>query len=118
MLVNIVSLNSIFESWRLSNLFYLFFLAINDILNHVKTLAERVSSIEKHINQSKSIHEIDIAAAPKQEEEEDDGVDLFASDSEEENEAVAKIREERLAAYAAKKSKSERIATLHYVSLI
>lgn len=37
----------------------------------------------------------------------DDGVDLFASDSDEESEAVAKIREERLAAYNAKKSKSK-----------
>lgn len=40
--------------------------------------------------------------APK--DEPDDGVDLFASDSEDEE--AAKIKEERLAAYAAKKSKS------------
>ncbi|XP_037805903.1 probable elongation factor 1-delta isoform X2 [Lucilia sericata] len=37
--------------------------------------------------------------------EDDDGVDLFASDSDEESEEAARIREERLAAYAAKKSK-------------
>ncbi|XP_065356677.1 probable elongation factor 1-delta isoform X2 [Calliphora vicina] len=37
--------------------------------------------------------------------EDDDGVDLFASDSDEESEEAARVREERLAAYAAKKSK-------------
>ncbi|CAH2093099.1 unnamed protein product [Euphydryas editha] len=45
------------------------------------------------------------AAAPaKKEEEDDDDVDLFGSDEEEDAEA-AKIREERLKAYADKKSK-------------
>ncbi|KAK0088585.1 hypothetical protein PV326_004788 [Microctonus aethiopoides] len=38
-------------------------------------------------------------------EEDDDDIDLFGSDSEGEDDAAAKIREERLAAYAAKKSK-------------
>lgn len=38
-------------------------------------------------------------------EDDDDGVDLFASDSEDESAEAAKVREERLAAYAAKKSK-------------
>jgi len=42
---------------------------------------------------------------PTKVEENDDGVDLFASDSEDEDEAAAKIREQRLAEYAAKKSK-------------
>lgn len=45
--------------------------------------------------------------AKKAEPEEDDDVDLFGSDSEGEDEAAAKIREERLAAYAAKKGKSK-----------
>lgn len=40
-------------------------------------------------------------------DDDDDGVDLFGSDSEEETEAASKVREERLAAYAAKKSKSK-----------
>lgn len=39
--------------------------------------------------------------------EEDDDVDLFGSDSDEESEVATKIREERLAAYAAKKAKSK-----------
>ncbi|VEN58961.1 unnamed protein product [Callosobruchus maculatus] len=42
--------------------------------------------------------------AKKQEPMEEDDVDLFASDSEEDD-AAAKVREERLAAYNAKKSK-------------
>lgn len=37
----------------------------------------------------------------------DDGVDLFGSDDEEESAEAAKLREERLAAYNAKKAKSE-----------
>lgn len=41
----------------------------------------------------------------KNDVDDDDGVDLFASDSDEETEEAARIREERLAAYAAKKSK-------------
>lgn len=41
-----------------------------------------------------------------QAEEDDDGVDLFGSDDEEESAEAAKLREERLAAYNAKKSKS------------
>lgn len=36
----------------------------------------------------------------------DDGVDLFGSDDEEESMEAAKLREERLAAYNAKKAKS------------
>merc|ERR1712038_1047501 len=39
------------------------------------------------------------------EEDEDEDVDLFGSDDEEEDEEAAKIREQRLAAYAEKKSK-------------
>lgn len=49
------------------------------------------------------------AAAKKEPEakadDEDDDVDLFGSDDEEDNAAADKVREDRLAAYAAKKSK-------------
>ncbi|KAJ8923697.1 hypothetical protein NQ315_010278 [Exocentrus adspersus] len=84
--------------------------SINEILSQLRSLDTRISTIERNLNQSKPVHEINLAAAPKQDEEdEDDGVDLFASDSEEENEAAAKIREERLAAYAAKKSKKPQL---------
>merc|ERR1711942_430566 len=44
-------------------------------------------------------------SAPVEEEDDDDDVDLFGSDDEEEDAEAARVREERLAAYAAKKSK-------------
>lgn len=49
------------------------------------------------------------AAAPAkpQDDDDDDGVDLFGSDDEEESAEAARIREERLAAYNAKKAKSQ-----------
>ncbi|RZC41568.1 uncharacterized protein BDFB_000160, partial [Asbolus verrucosus] len=80
-------------------------LAINTILKRLQQLELRVTNIEK------------IAAKPPQPippvkkvektetKADDDDVDLFGSDSEEETDAAAKIREERLAAYNAKKSK-------------
>lgn len=46
------------------------------------------------------------APAKVQDDDDDDGVDLFGSDDEEESAEAARIREERLAAYNAKKSKS------------
>ncbi|KAG7189370.1 hypothetical protein KM043_017019 [Ampulex compressa] len=46
---------------------------------------------------------------PQPEKKEDDDIDLFGSDSEGEDAEDAKIREERLAAYAAKKSKKPAI---------
>uniref|UniRef100_A0A0A9YTR7 Elongation factor 1-delta n=2 Tax=Lygus hesperus TaxID=30085 RepID=A0A0A9YTR7_LYGHE len=42
---------------------------------------------------------------PAKQDDDDDGVDLFASESEEEDEEANKIKEQRLAEYAAKKSK-------------
>lgn len=47
------------------------------------------------------------APAKPQDDDDDDGVDLFGSDDEEESAEAARIREERLAAYNAKKAKSE-----------
>lgn len=50
-----------------------------------------------------------VAAAPaaaSKASDDDDGVDLFGSDSEDEDESAAKLREARLAEYANKKSKS------------
>lgn len=46
-------------------------------------------------------------AAASKGSDDDDGVDLFGSDSEDEDDAAAKLREQRLAEYANKKSKSE-----------
>lgn len=47
------------------------------------------------------------AANNNNKSDDDDGVDLFGSDSDDEDEAVAKVREQRLAEYAAKKSNSK-----------
>lgn len=46
---------------------------------------------------------INPAKAPEAAAEDDDDVDLFGSDDEEESAAAAQVREERLAAYKAKK---------------
>lgn len=50
------------------------------------------------------------AGAASNKSDDDDGVDLFGSDSEDEDEAAAKVREQRLAEYAAKKSKSKSLS--------
>ncbi|KAJ8981475.1 hypothetical protein NQ317_007001 [Molorchus minor] len=78
---------------------------INEIVSRLTQLDNRISGIEQYIKQSRPVHEIDVSTAPKQEDDEDDGVDLFASDSEDDNEAADKIREERLAEYASRKAK-------------
>ncbi|KAK3320169.1 hypothetical protein B0T19DRAFT_361808, partial [Cercophora scortea] len=58
------------------------------------------------------------AKAPAAEEEDEDDVDLFGSDDdEEEDAAAAKLREERLAAYKAKKDAKPKIAAKSIVTL-
>jgi len=47
---------------------------------------------------------LDSKAAAAEEEDDDEDVDLFGSDDEEEDEEAARVREERLAAYANKKA--------------
>lgn len=49
------------------------------------------------------------APAPAKADDDDDGVDLFASDEEEEDAEAVRVREERLAAYAAKKAHKPKI---------
>ena len=74
-----------------------------------ESLGHRVSLLENNSKSANSVHEINVKSAPHQAKpkDDDDEVDLFASDSDEESSEAAKIREERLAAYAAKKSKSK-----------
>ncbi|KAL1491590.1 hypothetical protein ABEB36_012165 [Hypothenemus hampei] len=80
--------------------------SIDEILHHLKSLTLRVSAIENAVTSSQSVHEINLKQQPKtKSDDEDEDVDLFASDSEEESMEAAKIREARLTAYAAKKSK-------------
>jgi len=76
-----------------------------DLRNLVLTLEKRVASLEGKSGGSAP------APAPKAEpakpaaDEDDDDVDLFGSDDEEEDAEAARVREERLKAYAEKKSK-------------
>merc|ERR1712082_568585 len=49
-------------------------------------------------------HGFSAGGAASKDDDDDDDVDLFGSDSEEEDAEAAKVREERLKAYAAKKS--------------
>jgi len=81
---------------------------INQLLEQLKSLDLRVSVIENLASQAKPVHEINVKQQPQIKEDptnDDDDVDLFASDSDDESAEAAKVRKERLAAYAAKKSK-------------
>jgi len=81
----------------------------NDLKNMVTKLSSRVEQLEKSATPAAApaAASAPVKAAPpakKEEEEEDDDFDMFGSDEEEDEEAE-KIKQERLAAYAAKKSK-------------
>jgi len=56
-------------------------------------------------------------AAADDDDDDDDDVDLFGSDDEEEDAEAAKIREERLAAYAAKKSNKPALIAKSMITL-
>jgi len=77
------------------------------IQSEVKTLAERIPAASAPAPAVCPLpaKAPKAPAVPAPTEDSDDGVDLFASDSDgEDDDAAAKIREERLANYAAKKS--------------
>ncbi|KAJ0182537.1 hypothetical protein K1T71_001906 [Dendrolimus kikuchii] len=80
--------------------------AIDDLRNLVISLQARVDKLESGSGSTKA-EPAKPQAAQKVEEtqDSDDGVDLFGSDDEEENAEATKLREERLAAYNAKKAK-------------
>merc|ERR1712004_170080 len=74
----------------------------DDLKSMVLKLENRVAALEKGGAKA--------SPAAKEEEEEDEDVDLFGSESEEEDDAEKdKIRQERLAAYAAKKAKKPKL---------
>lgn len=77
--------------------------ALFNALAKIEQLESRLSAIEL----APQTAPVGKKEAPKAQvkAEDDDDVDLFGSESEDENEAAAKVREERLAAYNAKKSK-------------
>lgn len=70
----------------------------------IEKLEARVAALEVGGGSSQQAQPPKAAPAPAAEEEDDDDVDLFGSDEEEDEEAK-RIKEERLAMYAAKKSK-------------
>jgi len=88
--------------------------SIQLILKRITDLENRIASIEISSSQGKPVQQINVAGTPKAappskaappKQDDDDDVDLFGSDSDEETEAAAKLKEERLKAYEAKKSK-------------
>ncbi|XP_014616251.1 PREDICTED: probable elongation factor 1-delta isoform X1 [Polistes canadensis] len=88
-----------------------------DLRNVVQELRHIIEKLEKRVNvleeEKPSLPPLQICPAkpsemiekPSPKEEDDEDLDLFGSDSEGEDAETAKIREERLAAYAAKKAK-------------
>uniref|UniRef100_A0A069DS83 Putative elongation factor 1 delta n=1 Tax=Panstrongylus megistus TaxID=65343 RepID=A0A069DS83_9HEMI len=88
---------------------------VKELTDLLSKFEERLTNIEKKSKPTETVTSRSVATGssanlPKQQDEdEDDGVDLFASDSEEENAEATKIKEQRLAEYAAKKSKKPAI---------
>ncbi|XP_050666358.1 probable elongation factor 1-delta [Leptidea sinapis] len=79
--------------------------ALDDLRKLVISLQTRVETLEA-AGTSKSSTSKPAVQIKKDDQESDDGVDLFGSDDDEEETAeAAKLREERLAAYNAKKAK-------------
>ncbi|XP_069675069.1 probable elongation factor 1-delta [Periplaneta americana] len=82
---------------------------VGKLESHIKTLENKSGASPAVPSSAPVAKTAPVAAAPTadkaKEEVDDDGVDLFGSDSEEESEDAKKLREARLAAYSAKKSK-------------
>jgi len=76
---------------------------LENLQNQVRQLTDRVTKLEKSVGGSAPAGKPSGDSQQKKEVADDDDVDLFGSDEEEDAEAV-KIREQRLAEYAAKKS--------------
>ncbi|AWO95475.1 putative elongation factor 1-beta [Scophthalmus maximus] len=75
--------------------------------NHIKSYQGQKSSlpgVKKPLGQYGPVGVADATSAAASKDEDDDDIDLFGSDEEEDAEA-ARLKEERLAEYAAKKSK-------------
>jgi len=77
---------------------------LEDLQNQVRQLTDRVTRLESGVKVSGAAAPQKGSGDAKKKAEDDDDVDLFGSDDEEDQES-AKVREQRLAEYAAKKSK-------------
>lgn len=73
--------------------------------NHISSFSEA----ERKAFPAASKSYLDGAAPKAEAKKDDDDIDLFGDDDEEESEEAARIREERLKMYEAKKSKSKHI---------
>jgi len=76
----------------------------------VSTMERTILDLTKRLAALETSNKTTTAAPPKkaepvEEDDDDDEVDLFGSDDEEEDAEAARVREQRLAAYAEKKSK-------------
>jgi len=76
----------------------------DDLRKHIQALENRMKAMEIAATGSTAAAK-PTAAKKEEEEEEDDDFDPFASEDEEDSEEQQRIKEERLAAYADKKSK-------------
>ncbi|XP_017095409.2 probable elongation factor 1-delta isoform X2 [Drosophila bipectinata] len=77
-----------------------------DLRQLLNAVLKRLDTVESQLKLTNGEVKKPEAPAKKEEKaEDDDDVDLFASESEDEGEEAARVREERLAAYNAKKSK-------------
>jgi len=78
---------------------------IEELRSTIDKLEKRVKVLEEKIDRPAPVKSDPAPKQSREKAEDDDDVDLFGSDSEGEDAEAAKVREERLAAYAAKKSK-------------
>ncbi|XP_076682168.1 elongation factor 1-delta isoform X2 [Andrena cerasifolii] len=78
---------------------------IEELRSTIDKLEKRVKVLEEKIDRPAPAKSDPAPKQSREKAEDDDDVDLFGSDSEGEDAEAAKVREERLAAYAAKKSK-------------
>ncbi|XP_073992661.1 uncharacterized protein isoform X3 [Rhodnius prolixus] len=85
---------------------------VKELTDLLTKFEERLANIEKTSRPTETVTSRSVASGSsakpsnkQQDEDADDGVDLFASDSEAKNAEAAKLKEQRLAEYAAKKSK-------------
>jgi len=81
---------------------------ISSFEQQLSAVLVRVQKLEEISNSGKPTHAMNLKDIPRVESKDqgdDDDVDLFGSESEEEDEAAVEVRQKRLAAYEAKKSK-------------
>lgn len=90
--------------------FFFMFTVVEQLKKTSLKSEDRISKLESRfqsLGNSSQAQPAQPTPANNAKSDDDDGVDLFGSDSDDEDDAAAKVREQRLAEYAAKKSKSK-----------